>query len=31
VRRAYYRYSDQEQSKLDVIGRQYYVNLKYKF
>jgi iron complex outermembrane receptor protein len=31
VRRAYYRYSDQEQSKLDAIGRQYYVNLKYKF
>jgi iron complex outermembrane receptor protein len=31
VRRAYYRYSDQEQSKLDVIGRQYYLNLKYKF
>jgi iron complex outermembrane recepter protein len=31
VRRAYYRYSEQEQAKLDVIGRQYYVNLKYKF
>jgi iron complex outermembrane receptor protein len=31
VRRAYYRYSEDEQSKLDVIGRQYYVNLKYKF
>jgi len=31
VRRAYYRYSDQEQSKLDVIGRQYYLSLKYKF
>lgn len=31
VRRAYYRYSDQEQSKLDAIGRQYYLNLKYKF
>jgi iron complex outermembrane receptor protein len=31
VRRAYYRYSDQEQSKLDVIGRQFFVNLKYKF
>ena len=31
VRRAYYRYSDQEQSKLDVIGRQYYLTLKYKF
>ncbi len=31
VRRAYYRYSEEEQSKLDVIGRQYYLNLKYKF
>jgi iron complex outermembrane receptor protein len=31
VKRAYYRYSEQEQQKLDVIGRQYYVNLKYKF
>jgi iron complex outermembrane receptor protein len=31
VRRAYYRYSEEEQAKLDVIGRQYYVNLKYKF
>jgi iron complex outermembrane receptor protein len=31
VRRAYYRYSEQEQAKLDVIGRQYYLNLKYKF
>jgi iron complex outermembrane recepter protein len=31
VRRAYYRYSEQEQAKLDVIGRQFYVNLKYKF
>jgi iron complex outermembrane receptor protein len=31
VRRAYYRYSEDEQSKLDVSGRQYYVNLKYKF
>jgi iron complex outermembrane receptor protein len=31
VRRAYYRYSDLEQSKLDVIGRQFYLNLKYKF
>jgi iron complex outermembrane receptor protein len=31
VRRAYYRYSEEEQAKLDVIGRQYYLNLKYKF
>jgi iron complex outermembrane receptor protein len=31
VRRAYYRYSEDEQSKLDVVGRQYYVNVKYKF
>ncbi|GAB3435639.1 TonB-dependent receptor [Massilia solisilvae] len=31
VRRAYYRYSEEEQSKLDVIGRQFYLNLKYKF
>jgi iron complex outermembrane receptor protein len=31
ARRAYYRYSEDEQSKLDVVGRQYYVNLKYKF
>jgi iron complex outermembrane receptor protein len=31
VRRAYYRYSEDEQAKLDVSGRQYYVNLKYKF
>jgi iron complex outermembrane recepter protein len=31
VRRAYYRYSEDEQAKLDVVGRQYYVNLKYKF
>jgi iron complex outermembrane receptor protein len=31
VKRAQYRYSEEEQSKLDVIGRQYYVNLKYKF
>ena len=31
VRRAQYRYSEQEQQKLDVIGRQYYLNLKYKF
>jgi iron complex outermembrane receptor protein len=31
ARRAYYRYSEEEQQKLDVSGRQYYVNLKYKF
>jgi iron complex outermembrane receptor protein len=31
VKRAYYRYSEEEQSKLDVIGRQFYLNLKYKF
>jgi iron complex outermembrane receptor protein len=31
VKRAYYRYSDEEQQKLDVIGRQFYLNLKYKF
>ncbi len=31
VKRAQYRYSEEEQQKLDVIGRQYYVNLKYKF
>jgi iron complex outermembrane receptor protein len=31
VKRAYYRYSEQEQQKLDVIGRQFYLNLKYKF
>jgi iron complex outermembrane receptor protein len=31
ARRAYYRYSEDEQAKLDVVGRQYYVNLKYKF
>jgi iron complex outermembrane receptor protein len=31
VKRAYYRYSEEEQQKLDVSGRQYYVNLKYKF
>jgi iron complex outermembrane receptor protein len=31
VKRAYYRYSEQEQQKLDVIGRQFYVNVKYKF
>jgi iron complex outermembrane receptor protein len=31
VKRAYYRYSEAEQQKLDVSGRQYYVQLKYKF
>jgi iron complex outermembrane receptor protein len=31
VRRAYYRYSEEEQTKLDVSGRQFYVSLKYKF
>jgi iron complex outermembrane receptor protein len=31
VKRAQYRYSEEEQSKLDVIGRQFYLNLKYKF
>ena len=31
TRRAQYRYSEEEPSKLDVSGRQYYVNLKYKF
>ncbi len=29
--RAQYRYSEEEPQKLDVSGRQYYVNLKYKF
>jgi iron complex outermembrane receptor protein len=31
AKRAYYRYSEEEQAKLDVVGRQYYVQLKYKF
>ena len=31
TKRAQYRYSEEEQQKLDVSGRQYYVNLKYKF
>jgi iron complex outermembrane recepter protein len=31
VKRAYYRYSEQEQQKLDVSGRIYYLNLKYRF
>lgn len=29
--RATYRYSAEEQQKLDVSGRQYYVNLRYRF
>ena len=29
--RAQYRYSEEEPQKLDVSGRQYYVNLKYRF
>ena len=29
--RATYRYSEEEQQKLDVSGRQYYVSLRYKF
>jgi len=31
VKRAQYRYSEEEPQKLDVSGRQYYVNLRYKF
>jgi iron complex outermembrane receptor protein len=31
VKRAYYRYSEEEQQKLDVSGRIYYLNLKYRF
>jgi iron complex outermembrane receptor protein len=31
VKRAYYRYSEEEQQKLDVSGRQFYLNLKYRF
>jgi iron complex outermembrane receptor protein len=30
-KRAQYRYSEEEPSKLDVSGRQFYLNLKYKF
>jgi iron complex outermembrane recepter protein len=30
AKRACYRYCEQEQQKLDVSGRQYYVNLKYR-
>lgn len=31
AKRAQYRYSEQEPQKLDVSGRQYYLNLRYKF
>lgn len=31
AKRAQYRYSEEEQQKLDVSGRQYYLNLRYKF
>lgn len=31
VKRAYYRYSEEEQQKLDVSGRQFYLSLKYRF
>ncbi|MCA1246216.1 TonB-dependent receptor [Massilia sp. MS-15] len=31
AKRAQYRYSEQEQQKLDVSGRQYFLNLRYKF
>jgi iron complex outermembrane receptor protein len=31
VKRAYYRYSEEEQQKLDVTGRIFYLNLKYRF
>ena len=31
VKRAYYRYSEEEQQKLDVSGRIFYLNLKYRF
>ena len=29
--RAQYRYSEEEQQKLDVSGRQYYVTIRYQF
>ena len=29
--RAQYRYSEEEQQKLDVSGRQYYLEARYKF
>ncbi|MBQ5965490.1 TonB-dependent receptor [Massilia sp. ZL223] len=31
AKRAQYRYSTEEQQKLDVSGRQYFLNLRYKF
>ncbi|MBQ5946901.1 TonB-dependent receptor [Massilia sp. ST3] len=31
AKRAQYRYSEEEQQKLDVSGRQYFLNLRYKF
>jgi iron complex outermembrane receptor protein len=31
AKRAQYRYSEEEQQKLDVSGRQYFMNLRYKF
>lgn len=31
TKRAQYRYSEEEQQKLDVSGRMLYVNVKYKF
>jgi len=31
TKRAQYRYSEEEQQKLDVAGRQVYVNVKYRF
>lgn len=31
TKRAHYRYSEAEQQKLDVAGRQVYVNVKYRF
>ena len=29
--RAIYRYSEEEQQKLDVSGRQYYLTFRYRF
>lgn len=31
AKRAQYRYSEEEQQRVDVSGRQYYLNLRYKF
>lgn len=31
TKRAQYRYSEEEQQKLDVSGRVFYVNVKYRF